>query len=47
METYGVEYGFLSSVELGDLRHMLSGAPGWFRAYNAHGVTAFELPPGG
>jgi len=47
METYGVEYGFLSSVEFGDLRHMLSGAPGWFRAYNAHGVTAFELPPGG
>jgi hypothetical protein len=47
METYGVEYGFLSSTDLQSLRHMLSRAPGWFQAYNAHGVTAFELPPGG
>ncbi|MGA2306256.1 MAG: hypothetical protein ABSH29_19045 [Acidimicrobiales bacterium] len=45
MQTYGVEYGFVSSAQLEDLRHMLSRAPGWFEAYNAHGVTAFELPP--
>jgi hypothetical protein len=47
METYGVQYGFLDSSQLADLRRMLGRAPGWFRAYNAHGVTAFELPPGG
>ena len=45
METYGDEYGFLSSSDLQNLRHMLSSAPGWFQAYNAHGVTVFELPP--
>jgi len=47
METYGIEYGFLSSVDLAKLRQTLTRAPGWFQAYNAHGVTAFELPPGG
>jgi hypothetical protein len=47
MQTYGAEYGFLSTVDLENLRHMLSRAPGWFEAYNAHGVTAFELPPSG
>jgi hypothetical protein len=47
METYGVEYGFLSSGQLADLRRMLGRAPGWFQAFRADGVTAFELPPSG
>jgi hypothetical protein len=47
METYGVEYGFLNSADFGKLRTMLRSAPGWFEAYNGHGVTAFELPPNG
>jgi hypothetical protein len=47
METYGAEYGFLGSADVGKLRTMLGHAPGWFEAYNAHGVTAYELPPSG
>jgi hypothetical protein len=47
METYGLEYGFLTAADLQKLRTMLEHAPGWFVAYNAHGVTAFELPPSG
>jgi hypothetical protein len=47
METNALEYGFLSSSDIADLRTMLKSAPGWFEAYNAHGVTAYELPPGG
>jgi hypothetical protein len=47
METYGLVYGFLSSADVQKLRVMLSRAPGWFEAYDAHGVTAFELPPSG
>jgi hypothetical protein len=47
METYGAEYGFLGSADFAKLRTMLGHAPGWFEAYNSHGVTVFELPPGG
>jgi hypothetical protein len=47
MENYASEYGFLSAADVRRLRHTLSRAPGWFEAYNAHGVTAFELPPSG
>jgi hypothetical protein len=47
MEKYGSLYGFLSAADVRNLRHTLSRAPGWFEAYNAHGVTAFELPPSG
>jgi hypothetical protein len=47
METYAAEYGFLNASNVQELRTMLDHAPGWFEAYNAHGVTAFELPPSG
>ena len=47
MLTNGLEYGFLTSTDIADLRGMLNRAPGWVRVYNAHGVTAFELPPSG
>jgi hypothetical protein len=47
METYAAEYGFLDASNVQELRTMLGRAPGWFEAYNAHGVTAFELPPSG
>ncbi len=47
MENYGNLYGFFSSADLAKLRQTLSRAPGWFEAYNADGVTAYELPPSG
>jgi hypothetical protein len=47
MQTNGIEYGFLTSTDIRDLRAMLNRAPGWVRVYDAYGVTAFELPPSG